>query len=50
MSAKLVDQVWFLLKKQVSVADAQNNDNWFNFFQNSFVTVVPGVDAENNRS
>lgn len=36
----------FLLKKQVSVADAQNNDNWFNFFQNSFVRVVPGADVK----
>lgn len=36
----------FLLKKTVSAADAQNEDNWFNFFQNSFVTLVPGADIK----
>lgn len=36
----------FLLKKTVSAADAQNEDNWFNFFQNSFVTLIPGADIK----
>lgn len=34
----------FLVKKTVSAADMQNADNWFNFFQNTFVTLVPGAD------
>ena len=36
----------FLTKKKVSAADMQNDDNWFNFFQNTFVTLVPGADPK----
>jgi putative ABC transport system permease protein len=35
----------FLLRKQVSANDYQNSDNWFNFFQNTFVLMIPGADA-----
>ncbi len=34
----------FLTKKIVNPADYQNSENWFNFFQNTFVLLVPGAD------
>ena len=40
----------FLVKKTVSAADMQNTENWFNFFQNSFVVLVPGADIKSVES
>ena len=36
----------FLMKKTVSTAELQNDENWFNFFQNSFVTLIPGANIK----
>jgi len=35
-----------LLPFKESVADAQNNDNWFNFFLNTFVVLSPGANIQ----
>lgn len=37
----------FLIPNIVSKEDAQNNENWFNFFQNTFVLLDPKADAKN---
>lgn len=36
----------FLLPMVVDPAEFQNNENWFNFFQNTFVLLVPGASVE----
>jgi len=36
----------FLLPMVVNPAEFQNNENWFNFFQNTFVLLVPGARVE----
>ena len=36
----------FLLPQVVNPAEFQNNENWFNFFQNTFVLLVPNASVE----
>ena len=35
-----------LVPMQVPVADAQNSENWFNFFLNTFVVLSPHADMK----
>jgi len=36
----------FLLPLIVDLAEFQNNENWFNFFQNTFALLIPGASKE----
>jgi len=35
-----------LMPMKVSAEDANNNENWFNFFMNTFVVLAPGADIK----